>query len=276
MGIFRFDHDGQIAGFEEKPDAERLSQIGSSLPPGAMFLRTPEDKPFVASMGIYVFSRQTLLEVLEQDGIDFGKEIIPAALGKYRVQRLPPPRLLGRCGDHRGLLRRQHHADAARCALPLPRSEAAHLHQAAPPASGPRLRRAGRALRDQRRLLAVGRRVPRFGDRRARRRRPARDHHALGARRRRLLRDRRGRGRAGAEAAPGHRQRRRHRPRDHRQERAHRRRVPPGQRAPACRKPTATAGTSEAASSWCPKGQSSGRGPWSRSTTLSGPVGDVP
>ena len=36
-------------------------------------------------MGIYVFSRQALLEVLEQDGIDFGKEIIPAALGKYRV-----------------------------------------------------------------------------------------------------------------------------------------------------------------------------------------------
>ena len=85
MGIFRFDHSGQIVGFEEKPDRDRLSQIGSSLPPGAMFLRTPEDKPFVASMGIYVFSRHALLEVLEQDGIDFGKEIIPAALGKYRV-----------------------------------------------------------------------------------------------------------------------------------------------------------------------------------------------
>ena len=85
MGIFRFDHSGQIVGFEEKPDRDRLSQIGSSLPSGAMFLRTPDDKPFVASMGIYVFSRQALLEVLEQDGIDFGKEIIPAALGKYRV-----------------------------------------------------------------------------------------------------------------------------------------------------------------------------------------------
>jgi glucose-1-phosphate adenylyltransferase len=85
MGIFRFDHTGQIDGFEEKPNRDRLSQIGASLPPGALFLRTPEDKPFVASMGIYVFSRQTLLDVLEQDGIDFGKEIIPAALDKYRV-----------------------------------------------------------------------------------------------------------------------------------------------------------------------------------------------
>ena len=85
MGIFRFDQAGQIVGFEEKPSAERLSQIGSSLPPGAMFLRTSDDKPFVASMGIYVFSRQALFEVLEQDGIDFGKEIIPAALDKYHV-----------------------------------------------------------------------------------------------------------------------------------------------------------------------------------------------
>jgi len=85
MGIFRFDHSGQIAAFEEKPNAARLAEIGGSLPPGAPFLQTPPDKPFVASMGIYVFSRQVLLDVLEQSGIDFGKEIIPAALGRYNV-----------------------------------------------------------------------------------------------------------------------------------------------------------------------------------------------
>ncbi len=85
MGIFRFDHNGQIAAFEEKPSPARLSEIGASLPLGAAFLQTTPDKPFVASMGIYVFSRYVLLEVLEQSGIDFGKEIIPAALGKYRV-----------------------------------------------------------------------------------------------------------------------------------------------------------------------------------------------
>ncbi len=43
--------------------------------------RPTPDKPFVASMGIYVFSRDVLLEILEQPGIDFGKEIIPNALG---------------------------------------------------------------------------------------------------------------------------------------------------------------------------------------------------
>src|SRR5512143_4366572 len=32
MGIFRFDKNGQIAGFEEKPNADRLREIGSSIP----------------------------------------------------------------------------------------------------------------------------------------------------------------------------------------------------------------------------------------------------
>jgi glucose-1-phosphate adenylyltransferase len=85
MGIFRFDRAGKIVAFEEKPTQARLGEMGSSQPPGGAFLNTPPDKPFVASMGIYVFSRQVLLEMLEQDGIDFGKEIIPAALDRYHV-----------------------------------------------------------------------------------------------------------------------------------------------------------------------------------------------
>ena len=85
MGIFLFDLDGQIVGFEEKPDAARLAEIGSSAPRGAVIGGTSAEKPFVASMGIYVFARDVLLETLTQPGIDFGKEIIPKALGKYRV-----------------------------------------------------------------------------------------------------------------------------------------------------------------------------------------------
>src|SRR5687767_2700872 len=85
MGIFLFDTEGQIAGFEEKPNARRLSEIGSSTPKGSVAGGTSAAKPFVASMGIYVFTREVLLEALEQPGIDFGKEIIPKALGTYRV-----------------------------------------------------------------------------------------------------------------------------------------------------------------------------------------------
>jgi glucose-1-phosphate adenylyltransferase len=85
MGIFVFDGDGHITGFEEKPNRERLAEIGTSIPAGSRFAPSP-DKPFVASMGIYVFSRDALLETLERhSGVDFGHEIIPAALHARNV-----------------------------------------------------------------------------------------------------------------------------------------------------------------------------------------------
>jgi glucose-1-phosphate adenylyltransferase len=85
MGIFVFDSGGQIGSFEEKPNAARLAEMGSSIPHGTTAGGVTPDKPFVASMGIYVFSRDVLLEILEQPGIDFGKEIIPKALGNHAV-----------------------------------------------------------------------------------------------------------------------------------------------------------------------------------------------
>jgi glucose-1-phosphate adenylyltransferase len=89
MGIFLFDREGQIVGFEEKPNAERLAAIGTSLPSGALFRNETHDpnKPFVASMGIYVFSREVLLDLLESTTVtDFGREIIPGALSTHRVR----------------------------------------------------------------------------------------------------------------------------------------------------------------------------------------------
>jgi glucose-1-phosphate adenylyltransferase len=86
MGIFLFDDRGQIGGFEEKPKGERLAAIQSSVPRGSMMAGgVTAEKPFVASMGIYVFSREVLLEILDQPGIDFGKEIIPKALSNHVV-----------------------------------------------------------------------------------------------------------------------------------------------------------------------------------------------
>jgi glucose-1-phosphate adenylyltransferase len=86
MGIFRFDALGHITGFEEKPHAARLAEMKSSAPAGGGSQGLAADKPFVASMGIYVFSRDVLLDILERPGVDFGKEIIPAALGSLNVQ----------------------------------------------------------------------------------------------------------------------------------------------------------------------------------------------
>jgi glucose-1-phosphate adenylyltransferase len=85
MGIFRFDRSGHIVAFEEKPNKERLAEIGASVPQGSVFGGHDPEKPFVASMGIYVFSRQVLLDVLDEPGVDFGREVIPAALNRYSV-----------------------------------------------------------------------------------------------------------------------------------------------------------------------------------------------
>jgi glucose-1-phosphate adenylyltransferase len=86
MGIFRFDRSGQIVAFEEKPNAARLAEIGQSIPPGAMFSGHASDKPFVASMGIYLFSRDALLDVIRRDeSTDFGRGVIPGILDKCQV-----------------------------------------------------------------------------------------------------------------------------------------------------------------------------------------------
>jgi glucose-1-phosphate adenylyltransferase len=87
MGIFRFERDGQIVAFEEKPKPPRLAAIGRSIPPDATFAQHSDEQPFMASMGVYVFSRRILLDMLEREsGLDFGRELIPGALGHYNVK----------------------------------------------------------------------------------------------------------------------------------------------------------------------------------------------
>jgi glucose-1-phosphate adenylyltransferase len=85
MGILKFDDLGQISGFEEKPSAARLVALGTSIPRGSIVGGTTAEKPFIASMGIYVFNREVLLEMLDAPGVDFGKEIIPKAISTHAV-----------------------------------------------------------------------------------------------------------------------------------------------------------------------------------------------
>ncbi|HEX5069554.1 MAG TPA: glucose-1-phosphate adenylyltransferase [Vicinamibacterales bacterium] len=86
MGIFQFDGAGHVSGFEEKPKADRLAEMGSSAPRHSPIGDLDPDRPFVASMGIYVFSRDVLFEVLAgSTAVDFGREIIPQSLATHRV-----------------------------------------------------------------------------------------------------------------------------------------------------------------------------------------------
>jgi glucose-1-phosphate adenylyltransferase len=87
MGIFRFNREGSIVAFEEKPKPPRLAEIGRSIPEGATFAPHTDEQPFMASMGVYVFSREVLLDMLEREsGVDFGRELIPGALSNHTVK----------------------------------------------------------------------------------------------------------------------------------------------------------------------------------------------
>lgn len=78
LGILRLSGDNTISKFTEKPKtAEALEGLRS---------RDDAEKPYMASMGIYVFKLDVLIEMLESDiGDDFGRDIIPAALKSHRV-----------------------------------------------------------------------------------------------------------------------------------------------------------------------------------------------
>ncbi len=70
LGIIRSDKHGRAKEFYEKPAPEL----------DINHLKTPNlkgDKQFLASMGIYIFNAETMHQVLDNDAIDFGKEIIP-------------------------------------------------------------------------------------------------------------------------------------------------------------------------------------------------------
>jgi glucose-1-phosphate adenylyltransferase len=86
MGVLRLDVSGRIIGFEEKPKPERLAEMGSSAPLNSpLGVLTPE-KPFLASMGIYVFSRDVLHDLLRTNpSVDFSRGIISGAIGTHRV-----------------------------------------------------------------------------------------------------------------------------------------------------------------------------------------------
>jgi glucose-1-phosphate adenylyltransferase len=80
LGILKADGQHRITEFVEKPkDPVVLASMksGSSM---------PKDRPYLASMGIYIFNREVLRECLDgSDGKDFGKNILPAAIKGKKV-----------------------------------------------------------------------------------------------------------------------------------------------------------------------------------------------
>lgn len=87
FGIMLVNKRGQITNFMEKPkEAEELDSLKLSEDQKKMFNIEDPNKEYLASMGIYVFRRNVLKEILEDVSMmDFGKDIIPEAIKKYKV-----------------------------------------------------------------------------------------------------------------------------------------------------------------------------------------------
>lgn len=86
FGIMKIDDEHRITEFVEKPKDE--SVIDSLRIPAATKEQLGEEDGadlYLASMGIYVFNRDVLVELLDNDLTDFGKHIIPMALEKLRA-----------------------------------------------------------------------------------------------------------------------------------------------------------------------------------------------
>jgi glucose-1-phosphate adenylyltransferase len=82
FGILK-TQEGMITSFIEKPKSgleDWVSDTGEEM--------QNKGRVYLASMGIYIFNRQLLFDLLQnefKDAADFGKEIIPSSIGKYKV-----------------------------------------------------------------------------------------------------------------------------------------------------------------------------------------------
>lgn len=82
FGLMRTGADGQILEFREKPSGEALEAMRVDTAALGLAADEAQRRPFLASMGIYVFDRNTLYDLLSShpQATDFGKHIIPTAL----------------------------------------------------------------------------------------------------------------------------------------------------------------------------------------------------
>lgn len=84
LGIIKINKDASIDSFLEKPGPDRditSFEVPIALRPAG----ADPAKPYLASMGIYIFDAALIEEALQMEAMDFGKEIIPAIVAKEKV-----------------------------------------------------------------------------------------------------------------------------------------------------------------------------------------------
>ncbi|KAL8166074.1 hypothetical protein V2J09_007573 [Rumex salicifolius] len=88
-GLMKIDHTGRIVNFAEKPKGPDLELMQSDTSLLGLSDHEAMKYPYIASMGVYVFKTDVLLQLLTRKYPtcnDFGSEIIPSAVNDYNVQ----------------------------------------------------------------------------------------------------------------------------------------------------------------------------------------------
>ncbi len=88
FGVLKTDSDGRIIEFREKPKGDALDAMRVDTTTLGLSEEEARLRPFLASMGIYVFKYERLEQLLREETsqLDFGREVIPNAIGSYNVQ----------------------------------------------------------------------------------------------------------------------------------------------------------------------------------------------
>lgn len=88
FGLMKTDDTGRVLDFREKPTGDALNGMRVDTARYGVYATVAADAPFLASMGIYVFRREVLVDLLNRypEHNDFGKHIIPDAIRTHHVQ----------------------------------------------------------------------------------------------------------------------------------------------------------------------------------------------
>ncbi len=88
FGLLKADSEGRIVEFREKPKGEALEEMRVDTSAFGLSAEEAARRPFLASMGIYVFNFKMMEDILASNPkwVDFGREVIPAAIECCNVQ----------------------------------------------------------------------------------------------------------------------------------------------------------------------------------------------
>src|SRR5437660_1687243 len=86
FGLLKLGTDGRVEHFREKPKGDALREMQTDTQALGLSPEEAVKRPYVASMGIYLFKRNVLIDLLADSSmIDFGYQVIPRAIEKYDV-----------------------------------------------------------------------------------------------------------------------------------------------------------------------------------------------